>query len=451
MANDNIYPDQSGGLYDIKYAQLRILASDVRRNFNQSQGQGNFPGPTEGGDDDPIPPGGSGCKKVYAANLNQTGTANPVASIGENTIGDIIWTRQDVGIYYGELAGAFPMSADEITWVMMNSPNVEAKNHEVRAQWLSEDLILIGTWDLDDSYALIDDVLINASIEIRTYCVSTPGACNDVQPGSDGFTLPQAYVGMDYLAELPLLGTAPFTLNITDKPDWMDITLVGGNVLTFSGTPTEEAADAPVELTVTNCTAGELVISELVSVITPVADFDYTVPSASSFYCQTLPSNPVPYPNPVEPNFTGGGIPGIFTAEAGLIFFDTGDNGPSPTGQVDIENTPPGTYTVTNTCGAVTHDSDITILALPVRTFTWSTDNVMSSGEGLVNPVIGGGGGILPNYDPFGDAAALGLVIDESTGQIDCGASTPGTYDVYIFYSSAACPNSTTVTVTINP
>jgi hypothetical protein len=47
--------------------------------------------------------------KVYSALLSQSGVAAPVATVLQNTIGDIIWTRDvDGGVYYGTLAGAFP-------------------------------------------------------------------------------------------------------------------------------------------------------------------------------------------------------------------------------------------------------------------------------------------------------------------------------------------------------
>lgn len=46
--------------------------------------------------------------KVYRALLNQTGTADPVATVLENTLGGtVVWTRTDVGTYLGTLAGAF--------------------------------------------------------------------------------------------------------------------------------------------------------------------------------------------------------------------------------------------------------------------------------------------------------------------------------------------------------
>lgn len=46
---------------------------------------------------------------VYVAKWTQAGTSNPVVTtIGSNTIGDIVWTRDDVGVYNGTLSAAFP-------------------------------------------------------------------------------------------------------------------------------------------------------------------------------------------------------------------------------------------------------------------------------------------------------------------------------------------------------
>jgi len=45
--------------------------------------------------------------KVYTALLTQTGTTAPVATVLENTIGNIVWTYDSTGFYFATLAGAF--------------------------------------------------------------------------------------------------------------------------------------------------------------------------------------------------------------------------------------------------------------------------------------------------------------------------------------------------------
>jgi hypothetical protein len=43
--------------------------------------------------------------KSYTAILTQEGTQNPVPTILENTLGDIVWERISVGVYRGTLEG----------------------------------------------------------------------------------------------------------------------------------------------------------------------------------------------------------------------------------------------------------------------------------------------------------------------------------------------------------
>ena len=45
--------------------------------------------------------------KVYTALVTQNLDEPPVANILENTLGDIVWTYDSGGIYYGTLNGAF--------------------------------------------------------------------------------------------------------------------------------------------------------------------------------------------------------------------------------------------------------------------------------------------------------------------------------------------------------
>ena len=49
----------------------------------------------------------NGGAKVYRALLSQTGTNAPVATVLENTLGNIVWTRDSAGTYFGTLTGAF--------------------------------------------------------------------------------------------------------------------------------------------------------------------------------------------------------------------------------------------------------------------------------------------------------------------------------------------------------
>ncbi len=46
--------------------------------------------------------------KVYAGVFTQSGTDDPQFEILDNTLGEIVWQYDDVGVYYGYLDDAFP-------------------------------------------------------------------------------------------------------------------------------------------------------------------------------------------------------------------------------------------------------------------------------------------------------------------------------------------------------
>lgn len=185
-------------------------------------------------------------------------------------------------------------------------------------------------------------------------------------------------------------------------------------------------------------------------VTSAIATFDYTVPNASEQYCRCEPSNPACVGNPISPNFTGGGFAGTFTGTAGLLFFDTGAS-PSPTGQVDIANTPVGTYTVTNTVDTGCGDPDVdtaTIEILPLpEVIVEYPPGTFTTSDGDQSPVTTGSdpGIFFSSYS----ATPAGLTINASTGVISPSTSSPGTYTVTRIATTAFCPNSKTTFVII--
>jgi len=46
---------------------------------------------------------------TYTVLLSQTSTSNPVATILDNSLGAVVWTRSFAGEYHGTLTGAFPI------------------------------------------------------------------------------------------------------------------------------------------------------------------------------------------------------------------------------------------------------------------------------------------------------------------------------------------------------
>ena len=161
----------------------------------------------------------------------------------------------------------------------------------------------------------------------------------------------------------------------------------------------------------------------------PVATFSYT----GTPYCSDA-SDPLP-------TFSGGGTAGTFSSTTGLIFVSTS------TGQVDLNLSTSGTYTVTNTiaasggCGIVTATSLITITTLPVATISYpgSPFFVAEAPQSVVQTGNSGG-----SYS----ASPPGLTINSSTGLITPSTSTPGTYTVtYTIAPAGGCAAVTATTM----
>lgn len=85
--------------------------------------------------------------KSYVANLTQTGTGAPVATVLENNLGNnlaaqaIVWTRTSAGLYIGTLAGKFLVGK---TTVRISNP-VLANLSTVQAKRASDNTIQIDT------------------------------------------------------------------------------------------------------------------------------------------------------------------------------------------------------------------------------------------------------------------------------------------------------------------
>jgi gliding motility-associated-like protein len=249
------------------------------------------------------------------------------------------------------------------------------------------------------------------------------------------------------LADFTYVG-GPFCQSSTNPLPTFASNAVGG---TFSATASLSLNNASGEISLASSLPGNYTVSNTVSAnngcpsvvasttvsvsSAPLASFVYT----SSPYCQTA-ANP-------SPSFTGGSVPGVFSASAGLIVNTT-------TGEVDLANSSPGTYTVTNTvgalngCPAVSFSSPITISPLPIADFSY-----------LASPFCQSGTNPLPTFG----AAAIGgtfsasalLNIDNVSGEINLSSSLPGNYTVSNTISAAnGCPSvvaTSTVSITALP
>jgi hypothetical protein len=106
--------------------------------------------------------------KVYTALLTQSGNDAPVATVLENTIGNIVWSRTSDGVYYATLVGAFP---DENKFFTLNSIT-EISSSNVSVYWNDTDSFQLNTYSgngFSQPYAPQDGIIFKYPIEIRVY------------------------------------------------------------------------------------------------------------------------------------------------------------------------------------------------------------------------------------------------------------------------------------------
>lgn len=101
--------------------------------------------------------------KVYAALLTQRTSGSPIPDILENTIGDIVFTKdpEGTGVYYATLTGAF---VNNKTWIVINQPPSKTRAEVYRDD---ADTLVINTYNA--SGILTDGILTDCAIEVRVY------------------------------------------------------------------------------------------------------------------------------------------------------------------------------------------------------------------------------------------------------------------------------------------
>ncbi len=173
------------------------------------------------------------------------------------------------------------------------------------------------------------------------------------------------------------------------------------------------------------------------SSINAVTGFSYNTPLCLN----QVNVDPVPT---LSPGFTTGGT--FSSSPAGLVFMSTA------TGQVNIQATAAGNYTITYTIpssGCVIGGSSsaplvITTASTPVTAFSYATPVCQSASNPSPLPAAGFTGG--GTY-----SSTVGLSINPTTGVIDLASSTPGTYTVRYQVSASGCiaAGGSTATITI--
>jgi gliding motility-associated-like protein len=297
-------------------------------------------------------------------------------------------------------------------------------------------------------------VFINTSTGQVDLTASTPGSytVTNTIAATGGCGIVTATAPLGITKQPVATFSYPTTPYCSNEADPSPVFSGGGVAGTFSSTAglvfintstgqVDLTASTPGSYTVTNTIAASgacgvvTATSPIAITKLPVATFSYT----TTPYCSNE-ANPLP-------TFSGGGVAGTFSSTAGLVFVS------AATGQVNLAASTPGTYTVTNTitasgaCGAVIATSPITITKLPVATFSYTTSPYCPS-EANPLPTFSGGG----VAGTFSSTTGLNFV-STSTGQINLGTSTAGTYTVTnTIAASGGCGVVTaTGTVTITP
>lgn len=102
---------------------------------------------------------------VYTALLSQSGTDDPTVIVLENSIGEIVWTRDQNGGYLATLTNAFPQ---EKTFILITANSQGIDLPFFTANWNTVDNIVVYTLD-GNTVTYTDGLLINTPFEIRVY------------------------------------------------------------------------------------------------------------------------------------------------------------------------------------------------------------------------------------------------------------------------------------------
>lgn len=99
--------------------------------------------------------------KSYVALISQEDTNAPIVTVIQNEIGNIVWSRLQVGSYAGVLSGAFPNNK-----TFLPKPNQPFNEASVSIGRFSDNQISMSAFYEGQAY---DNILNNCYIEIRVY------------------------------------------------------------------------------------------------------------------------------------------------------------------------------------------------------------------------------------------------------------------------------------------
>jgi gliding motility-associated-like protein len=162
-----------------------------------------------------------------------------------------------------------------------------------------------------------------------------------------------------------------------------------------------------------------------------------------------LPVATIAYP--ASPYCASGAATPVQTGQTGGTYSSTpGLSVNAASGVINLAASVPGVYTVTysfsNGVCNNTATSSVTVRALASATISYMPNPYYAPGIFCQTGTTavtqtGQGGGVY--------SAGAGLVIDPSSGLVNLGVSTPGSYTVTYSFTDGSCPNTTTVPITV--
>ena len=238
------------------------------------------------------------------------------------------------------------------------------------------------------------------------------------------------------------------TYCLTGSDPTPTITGTAGGAFSGSGTLVINSSTGLIDLdasgvgtyTVTYTTPGPNCITSMGITVTittaPSALFNYNGP-----YCQGDP-------NGASPTFGAG-------ASAGSFSYVVVSGGPNlainvNTGDVDLTNSDPGTYDVTNDiaasggCAAASSTAQIVVDPQDDPSFTYASPFCQSDSIATAT-ITGTTGGIFSE-----DGGSSVIFNSTATGEIDLQSTPPGSYSIQ-YLTTGTCLDSTTFAITINP
>jgi hypothetical protein len=107
---------------------------------------------------------------IYNAIVTQVGTAAPVMTVRENTLGSIVWTYGTPGVYYGTLTGAFVSAKLSLSVPFKGFNVINSAGSGLGYYTLyraSDNQIVLMSYNNSD--VPTNGILANSPIEIKVY------------------------------------------------------------------------------------------------------------------------------------------------------------------------------------------------------------------------------------------------------------------------------------------